>query len=272
VDESLGKEGKGLVVIDGEALAEPESYGNDRIFLSMRLNSEKLSSRLAGLVSAGHPHIQMSLDSPEMIGQQFFLWQVAVATAAHVLGINPFDQPDVELSKQKSRAFLGSDQVLDLKEALEGEALVLENEQALVFGSDLEISEGSVENAVVQFAQQAGSGAYVGLLAYLDENPATTEILQSLRLKIRGATQLATTVGFGPSYLHASGQLHKGGSARARFVVLTPSIDGSDSETARLLLAQAAGDIQALREKGRQVLRVQLKSDLKAALTVGHSV
>jgi transaldolase/glucose-6-phosphate isomerase len=266
VDESLGKQGKGLVVVDKESVTTPEKYGNDRIFVSMNLTNEKISSRLSGLVAEGHPHIQVTLDTPEMIGQQFFLWQMAVATAAHLLEINPFDQPDVELSKELSREFLSSDQALDLSGPLADETLLLETEQALVYGQGFSSDAQSLESMILEFAAQGGSGAYVALLAYLDENSTNTELLESLRMRVRNSSSLATTLDFGPSYLHASGQLHKGGNDRGQFVVMTSAMKESDSELARLLCAQAAGDIQALRSKGRSLLRVQLKTDLKSVM------
>jgi len=266
VDESLGKDGKGLVVIDGESITAPEKYGNDRLFVSLLVGGEKVSSRLAALEAEGHPHIEIRMDSCDMIGQQFFLWHIAVSTAAHVLEINPFDQPNVELSKKLSREFLNSESTLDLNLALSGEEVLHDDENVTLFGTSPLGNVSRLDETIVEFAEGAGSGAYAALLAYVDETNENEELLQALRLKTRNQTNLATTLGFGPSYLHASGQLHKGGPDKARFIVFTPSLEDSTTECAQLLCAQAAGDVHALRQSGRNVLRVQLKSTLRSAL------
>jgi transaldolase/glucose-6-phosphate isomerase len=265
VDESLGKNGKGLVVVDAEGLAAPTEYGNDRCFVSILASGETRSEKLDALIENGHPHLQIDMARPEMIGQLFFLWQIAVSTAGHLLKINPFDQANVEESKKKSREILAADQALKLEDALPGERLLGETDAFLVYGCEDLAQHDDLASGIIEYARGGGSGAYLALLAFLHENPSATESLQALRRRVRSATQIATSLGFGPSYLHASGQMHKGGIAQGRFVVFTDSLLQEDHGT-RLLNAQAAGDVLALRGQGRGVLRVHLKKGIAAAL------
>ena len=150
--------------------------------------------------------------------------------------------------------------------ALSGEEVLHDDENVTIFGTSALGTVSRLDETLVEVYERRRSGAYAALLAYVDETNETEELLQALRLKIRNQTHLATTLGFGPSYLHASGQLHKGGPDKARFVVFTPSLEDSTTECAQLLCAQAAGDVHALRQSGRDVLRVQLKSTLRSAL------
>ena len=266
VDESLGKSGRGMVVVDTEALGDIEEYGNDRVFVSIFDAADTLPEKLQALKEHGHPHLELKIPNTDMIGQMFFLWQIAVSTAGHFLGLNPFDQPNVEASKKKSKELLAAETDLQLSQALDGERLLGETEHFFLYGcEDLEAHTGLSEG-VIKFARNGGSGAYLSLLPYMAETPSTIELLQAMRRRVRNETQLATNLGFGPSYLHASGQLHKGGSPRGQFVVITESFDLKSPGT-RLLSSQAAGDVFALRDHGRRVLRVHLKSSLEEALS-----
>ena len=257
IAESTGKEGKGIVPVIGEHLGAPEVYGQDRLFVYLRLHGEDaLEAGLQALEKAGHPVLRIDLRDLYDIGAQFFLWELATAVAGHLLGINPFDQPNVESAKVRAREMVSA--YTDTGQLPEDRA---------------EPPEGKV---LAEFLSQAEAGDYVALQAYVQPTEATTSALQELRRKIRDRHRVATTVGYGPRFLHSTGQLHKGGGGGGLFVQFTnsrrrdaaiPDTAGKQESSvgfATLKMAQALGDKQALQDNQRRVIRIHLGRDVGA--------
>ncbi len=230
VAESTGKHGTGLLPVVGEPLGSSELYGGDRVFV-----------HLGPSARTPEPIVTAEFGGPEALGGQFFLWEMATALLGHLLGVNPFDQPDVESAKRATREVL--------REHDAGAAAAW-------------APPSLTSEALGEFVAQAAPGDYVAILAYLDPRPEVFAQLAALRRMLRDRTRCATTLGFGPRYLHSTGQLHKGDAGRGLFVVLTdtPTVDVAvpqDGDRSlsfrRLLHAQAAGDVRALAERGRRV-------------------
>jgi transaldolase / glucose-6-phosphate isomerase len=229
VAESTGKEGKGIVPVVGEPLAGPDVYGNDRVFVATGEHDG-----LDALENVGHPVVRLAYEDRAQIGGEFFRWEMATAVAGHVLGINPFDQPNVQEAKDATKKILASGKVEDP-------------------GFD----------DLGALLKEVGEGDYVAILAYLDRTSETEELLQRTRLAIRDRFRVATTIGFGPRYLHSTGQLHKGGPNNGVFIeVVDPDrpadvpIPGQPYTFGTLIDAQALGDLHSLRAAGRRVARV----------------
>ncbi|MEX2202863.1 MAG: bifunctional transaldolase/phosoglucose isomerase [Actinomycetota bacterium] len=230
IAESTGKESKGVVPIVGEPLAGPDVYGNDRVFVAIGDHDG-----LDALENIGHPVIRLAYEDREQIGGEFFRWEMATAVAGYVLGINPFDQPNVQEAKDATKQILASGKVEDP-------------------GFD----------DLGALLKEVGEGDYVAILAYLDRTSETEELLQRTRVAIRDRFRVATTVGFGPRYLHSTGQLHKGGPNNGVFIeVVDPErpadvpIPGQPYTFGTLIDAQALGDLRSLRAQGRRVARVK---------------
>ncbi len=274
--ESTGKEGKGLVPIAGEPLGQPSVYGTDRVFVWIRLRGEPdgdLEQRVEDLRAAGHPVITIQLDDRMDLAQEFFRWEVATATAGAILGINPFDQPNVQESKENTNRLLAL--VRDQGRLPEEEPDFREDPLSFT------IPEGgrTAGEALARFLGQAHPGDYLALMAYLTENPATNRALQNLRVRLRDRLRLATTVGYGPRFLHSTGQLHKGGPNTGLFLQLTadPSEDvavpGQPYTFGTFKAAQAQGDLEALRKHGRRVMRIHMGSNAaKGLAALEHAI
>jgi glucose-6-phosphate isomerase len=280
IAESTGKEGKGLVPVAGEALGEPSNYGGDRIFVHMRLASdsdEATALKLQRLEDAGHPVIRIELANKLDLAQEFFRWEVATATAGALLGINAFDQPNVQESKDNTKRLL---EQFHSKGKLPAEPDVLASE-GLEFYCDPETRSAlekrskaklSVESLLAGFLDQARPGDYAAILAYLERTPESERQLQSIRLGLRDSFRAATTLGFGPRFLHSTGQLHKGGPNTGLFLQITAAdsedlaIPGEPYTFSVLKQAQALGDLQSLESKKRRVLRVHLAKGARAGL------
>jgi transaldolase/glucose-6-phosphate isomerase len=261
IAESTGKDGKGIVPVADEPLGALGVYGNDRFFAVLLLegdSSTQLAAQVKALEAAGHPVAYIQLRQKTDLGQEFFRWEVAVAAAGAVLGIQPFNQPDVQLAKElakKAMAAAGS-------HAHAGA------------GADLVRAEdkSNLARAVNEWLSSVTPGDYVSIQAYLNPTSETWAALQRLRTKLRDRTQAATTLGFGPRFLHSTGQLHKGGPNTGVFlqIVDEPAEELPVPETsysfAQLIRAQAEGDYQALAQRGRRVLRVQLGRDTASGL------
>ena len=262
--ESLGKNGRGLIPIDGEPLGAPAVYGPDRVFVAMTLADEAvaLESDLAALEEAGHPVIKIRLRDPLDIGTEFYRWEIATATIGALLGVNPFDEPNVQESKDVTAKLLTAYRT---SRRLPEWAVDREEDGiALMTGAGtkpLTVAEGLGAHMAL-----AKPGDYLAFQAYLSPKPEMAEALQELRRMMRDKTKLAVTVGMGPRYLHSTGQLHKGGPPNGLFIQLTAddahdlAIPGEPYSFAVLKNAQALGDLQALRNKGRRVIRVHLGS------------
>lgn len=254
IAESTGKRGVAIIPIDGEPIAEPARYGADRAFVRLRLASAtdpELDRAAEALHAAGQPLITIHVAKPGRLGQEFFRWQMATAVAGSVLAINPFDQPDVEASKLKTRALTEA--------AARGQAIEVAAPRAS-------------EAALAGVRDQLKPGDYLAVLAYLDQNPVHEALLTRLRALIRDRHGVATCLGFGPRFLHSTGQAFKGGPDQCVVLHLTAR-EGPDLAIpdyplgfATVLAAQAEGDLQVLAERGRRHLHLDLGEDAEAGL------
>ncbi|MDD5723638.1 MAG: hypothetical protein PHY29_07870 [Syntrophales bacterium] len=273
--ESTGKEGRGILPVVGESLGLPEDYWNDRLFVYLRLAGDKeYEKTLADLERAGHPVVTINLEDRYDLGGQFFLWEMATAVAGWRMGIDPFNQPDVESVKALARRMV--DEYKE-KGAFPEEEPSLVDGDIMVFGGPVSGNSGST---LVSFIGEGiTDGAYIALQAYLQPGPRTDRALQHLRMCLRDRFRIATTVGYGPRFLHSTGQLHKGDAGRGLFVQFTadnamdvPIPDDPGSFTSSMTFgllkkAQAAGDWEALQDAGRQVVRFHLGTDIIDGLT-----
>ncbi|MEO6131225.1 MAG: glucose-6-phosphate isomerase [Saprospiraceae bacterium] len=278
IAESTGKEGKGLIPVVGESLGHPEEYGPDRIFVNLCLNhddSKEASLKTNALEAAGHPVIRITMDDKVDLGSEYYRWEVATAIAGLVMKINPFDQPNVEESKQNTKLILE-------KWNKEGSFKISAREYIV---DDFHIYEGHRENpsqiksannvggVVNQFTAQAKTNDYIAMLPYFMMNDHRENVLQAWREKMRDELKVATTLLNGPRYLHSTGQLHKGGPDTGLFIILVGeheadlAIPGSTFGFAILHEAQALGDFQSLDDKGRRVIYINLGADIDAGLS-----
>jgi transaldolase/glucose-6-phosphate isomerase len=270
VAESTGKAGKGIVPIVGEPLAEPDRYGTDRMFVLVTLDDAAAPAlaelaELADLASAleglGHPVVRIGLSDVYELGGEFMRWEVATAAAGMILEIDPFDQPNVQESKDATRELLDyfrRDGVLPLPPAIVSEPGLAASADATVLGD----TPVSVDGALRALLMSIGPGDYFATLAYLPQDPDAEAALQRLRTTVRDGLGTATTVGFGPRFLHSTGQLHKGGPTTGVFLQLTAGprrdlpIPGWPESFGTLIAAQALGDLRSLQARGRRVLRL----------------
>lgn len=279
VAESTGKNGKALIPLEGETLGTPDVYGNDRVFIDLRLKDDTDDTRetvLAALEAAGHPVIHIALTSPAHIGQEFFRFSIATAVAGAVIGVNPFDQPDVEAAKIKAR---------ELTAAFEKSG-TLPAETAAATDGSIGIYTDPANADALRKAGAAGNlaswlkahlariqpGDYMAALAYLDRDDANIAALQSIRMAIRDSKHVATCVGFGPRFLHSTGQAYKGGPNNGVFLQITadpaPDLDvpGQRISFGVIEAAQARGDFDVLAERGRRALRLHIAGDVATGL------
>jgi transaldolase / glucose-6-phosphate isomerase len=274
IAESTGKEGKGIVPVAGEPLGPPSVYGDDRLFVSIavgKLDSET-EVKLRALEAAGHPVIYRTLTDLYDLGEEFFLWEIATAFAGYRLGINPFDQPNVQESKDATKELLE-------KFATEGklnEQPVLASDGTLTVHADdktvTALPSSSVLDALHAHLARAGAGDYIALLDYIEETPENESIIQQMRTHLRDTTRCATTTGYGPRFLHSTGQLHKGGPDTGVFIQVTAPdrtdlpIPNQPYTFSILKQAQALGDFRSLSSRGRRAIRVDLGADTTAGL------
>jgi transaldolase/glucose-6-phosphate isomerase len=250
IAESTGKEGKGIIPIAGEPLAVPASYGDDRLFVSISVRDSSENPQLKALEAAGHPVVYRWLNDVYDLGAEFFIWEMATAFAGWRLGINPFDQPNVQESKDATKALL---EKYKSEGKLPEQAASASDGQLTVYGGgELVSSAESIYAALRAHCAQIKPGDYVALLAYIEETPKTEAALQGIRISVRDATQAATTMGYGPRFLHSTGQLHKGGPDSGVFIQITAPdkvdfpIPGEPYTFSILKDAQALGDFQSL--------------------------
>ena len=279
IAESTGKNGKGLIPIDGEPAGATQAYGNDRVFVSLSLAGEQNAggdAMLAALEQAGHPVIRIEQRSVAHIGQEFFRFEIATAIAGAVIGINPFDQPDVEASKIKTReltaAFERSGILPDETPVCASNSIKLYTDEANAAALRGLGADGGVESWLrAQFARIA-PGDYFAMLAYIERNTAHAARLQKLRLALRERYHVATAVEFGPRFLHSTGQAYKGGPDSGVFLQITSDdaedlpIPGHRSSFGIVKAAQARGDFGVLTERGRRALRLHLNGDTGSGL------
>jgi glucose-6-phosphate isomerase len=273
VAESTGKEGRGILPVVGEAPAPPSVYGDDRLFVHVQQEGDSShDAALAEFQAAGHPTVHMTIHDRYDLGRQFFVWELATAVAAVRLEINPFDQPNVESAKQRAKELVAT----YAKEGkLPEEEPTLRADGIELYG---EVAAGRMAEALRAFIGSGTEGGYLALHAYLEPTPATDRALSGLATAIRERTRLATTVGYGPRFLHSTGQLHKGDAGRGLFIQLTandaqdvpipddPAVAGSPISFRVLTEATVRGDARALREAGRRVARFHLGDDAVAGL------
>jgi len=262
IAESTGKEGKGILPVAGESLGDPSVYASDRLFVSLSLGDvdEQTNRKLDALSAAGHPVARRRLDDVYDLASEFFVWEFATACAGWRLGINPFDQPDVQLAKQAT-----SDVLLTFKQQkqLPGVKEVAKDDLLTLF-DDKGSANNSVDTVLADHLAQVKPGDYVAVLAYIEETPETQLLLQQLQTRLRDKTHCAATTGYGPRYLHSTGQLHKGGPNTGVFIEITADDDGDlpipgeGYSFSVLKRAQALGDFRALAGKNRRVLGVDL--------------
>jgi transaldolase/glucose-6-phosphate isomerase len=274
VAESTGKQGKGLIPIDNEPLGDPQVYGKDRVFVQIEMgNSDASAGKLDALAKGGHPIIRVHLNDKYQLGQSFFLFEMAIAMAGAVIGINPFDQPDVEAAKVKAR------QLTDAYERSGGttqEKPVFSHDGIAVYAGNNNAVVLRGANTLAQTMKaHLGSlhdGDYFALLAFLQHDEQSKRTLQDTRLRVRDTKRVATCLEFGPRYLHSTGQAYKGGPNSGVFVEITCdhpddlNIPGRKATFALVEKAQALGDLAVLNERGRRALRVHLK-DSQSGLT-----
>ena len=265
VAESLGKEGRGILPVDLEPLGEPAVYAQDRVFVHLRLRGREASHQerlLAELDEAGHPVITITMDDPLELGGEFLRWEIAVAAAGAVLGVDPFDQPNVQESKDNTRAVL--------RQFRRGGELA--EEQTGDVEESYYAGQAGLPAALKGFLGGAQPGDYVAIQAYLPPQSRTWRQLQEIRAVVRDRTRVATTLGYGPRFLHSTGQHHKGGPGTGLFLQLTCEdrtdvvIPGEPYTFGVLKRAQALGDLQALRDHDRRVFHVSMGEDVAAGL------
>ena len=271
IAESTGKEGKGLIPIAGEAVGPPEVYGNDRLFVQLVISPsaalptsgrEDSDDRLKALADAGHPVVTLKMSEPIALGAEFFRWEFAIAVAGAILGINVFDQPNVQEAKDLTKQVLAEGKLPTVGEGIRWAG-----------------QQGSTLDAAVQaMLKQIEPGDYVALLAYIAPTAVHDDALNAIRLAIRDKYHVATTVGYGPRYLHSTGQLHKGGPNTGVFLEVVGddpndiAIPGESFTFGVLKQAQGLGDFQALRNHGRRVLRVQVREVAQGLVKIGQAV
>ncbi|AHJ62680.1 Glucose-6-phosphate isomerase [Granulibacter bethesdensis] len=275
--ESTGKQGKGLIPVADEPLLDPGTYGNDRFFAYIALKDGEDAEQaafVAALEKAGHPVARLTVPSALHIGQEFFRWEIATAVAGAILDINPFDQPDVEASKIKTRELTASvEKTGSLPEEKpfftgEGIALYADPRNAAAFGTP-----ASLAAALKIHFDRIGSGDYAALLAYIEHTEAHEAAMQDIRAQILNAKHVATCLGFGPRFLHSTGQAYKGGPNSGVFLQITTEdaqdqpVPGQSYGFSIVKAAQARGDFDVLAERGRRALRVHFTSGVESGLS-----
>jgi transaldolase/glucose-6-phosphate isomerase len=267
--ESTGKQGRGLIPLASEPLAGPEAYGDDRFFAYLELEGRADPAQrdaVAALAQAGHPVARMVLKDVWAIGEEFFRWEIATAVAGAIIGIDPFDQPDVEASKDKTRALT---EQYEQSRTLPTDEPVFREDGIALYADPRNAGELGRNNTLGGYLKshfdRVHPGDYVAFLAYVERNPAHTDTLTEVRTFIRDQTHAATCVGFGPRFQHSTGQAYKGGPNSGVFLQITCDdaadidVPGHDYSFGIVKAAQARGDLEVLVERGRRALRVHLK-------------
>ena len=278
--ESTGKQGKGIIPVDREAVGAPDVYGNDRVFAYLRLETApdaQQDAKVAAIEKAGHPVVRIAVVDTYDLGQEFFRWEIATAVAGSVIGINAFNQPDVEASKVATRNLTSE---YEKTGSLPAEKPILEDKGVKLFAddknaADLAKAAGSNKSLTGYLKAHLGrikAGDYFALLGYIQMNEPHEESLQAIRHLIRDKKHVATCLGFGPRFLHSTGQAYKGGPNSGVFLQVTCDdahelpVPGQKYTFGIVKAAQARGDFQVLAERGRRALRIHLGADLESGL------
>jgi transaldolase/glucose-6-phosphate isomerase len=269
IAESTGKNGRALIPVDDEPLGTPEVYGADRVFVHLTLTGDRdlaQESSVEALENAGHPVVRIEVRSPDHLGQEFFRWEIATAIAGALIGINPFDQPDVEASKVKTRELTNA---YEKSGALPPESPIFSGEGIEIYTDEKNaeaLRRAGAGDDLLSWIKvhlsRAGAGDYVALLAYIQRNGEHIARLREMRTAIRDAHHVATCVGFGPRFLHSTGQAYKGGPNSGVFLQITTAhpdalaIPGYRADFGTVEAAQARGDMGVLVERDRRVMRI----------------
>jgi transaldolase/glucose-6-phosphate isomerase len=277
--ESTGKSGKGLIPVDRERLGKPEVYGNDRVFAYLRLDSapdQAQDAAVTRLENAGQPVVRIAVEQEYSLGEEFFRWETATAVAGSVLGINPFDQPDVEAAKIAARKLTAE---YEMQGSLPPQAPMFESGGLGLFADPKNAQalrkaakEESLAGYLKAHLDRVEVGDYFAVLAFIEMNEAHEAALQGIRHDVRDAKRVATCLGFGPRFLHSTGQAYKGGPNSGVFLQITCDdasdlpVPGQKYTFGVVKAAQARGDFQVLADRGRRALRVHLGPDVKAGL------
>ena len=283
--ESTGKEGKGLIPVDLEQVGAPEVYGNDRVFAHIRLTSAPDAAQDASveaLARAGQPVVRIAVADIYDLGQEFFRWQIATAVAGSIMGIHPFNQPDVEASKVATRKLTAE---YEKTGKLPAETPIFEEQGITVFTDDKNAAalkqgaggDQSLAGYLKAHLNRLGAGDYCALLAYVERNDTHQQLLQAMRHAVRDTKRVTTCLGFGPRFLHSTGQAYKGGPNTGVFIQITCD-DGADLPVPGqkytfgvVKAAQARGDFEVLAARHRRALRVHLGPDVRAGLATLHA-
>ena len=276
IAESTGKIGKGIIPVDREKLAKPAAYANDRVFAYLRLGNETNKAQEAAvnaLERAGHPVLRIVLANKYDLGQEFFRWEIATAVAGSILGINPFNQPDVEASKIETRKLTGE---YEANGKLPAETPFFAVNGIKLFADEKNIAVlkngGKLADVLRAHLSRIGPGDYFAVLGYITMNPQNERALQGIRHQVRDAKKVATCLGFGPRFLHSTGQAYKGGPNSGVFLQITCDdaadlpVPGQKYTFGVVKAAQARGDFAVLAERGRRALRVHLGKNVKGDL------
>jgi len=259
IAESLGKKGKGIVPVVDEPQAPIECYGRDRVFINITFDNDGCNETqqfVERIAAKGFPVLDFNLENKPSLGRELFRWEIAVAAAGSVFRVNPFDQPDVQRSKQFTRNAMekdGAEKIKDIR------TYSFENQD-------------NIKQAIRGLLHGAEDNNYISLQTYLQKTSKINQELEEIRLQLIKKTHLATTLGYGPSFLHSSGQLHKGGKDIGLYIQLVDDpnfelqVPETDYSFLSMIKAQSAGDYQALREKGRQVIRINLGESAEASV------
>lgn len=276
IAESTGKVGKGIIPVDRERLGKPSAYGNDRVFAYLRLASKSNKAQdaaVAALEKAGHPVVRITLPNVHSLGQEFFRWEIATAVAGSIIGINAFNQPDVEASKVETRKLTSE---YETTGKLPPEVPFFESSGIQLFADEKNVAaiHGGLNLAAVLKTHlcRIGPGDYFAVLGYIPMNAENEKALQGIRHTVRDKKKVATVLGFGPRFLHSTGQAYKGGPNSGVFLQITCDdakdlpVPGQKYTFGVVKAAQARGDFAVLAERGRRALRIHLGKNLKPAL------
>ncbi len=276
IAESTGKQGKGIIPVDREKLAKPEAYGSDRVFAYLRLETKpdkKQDAAVKALEKHGLPVVRISVKNTYNLGQEFFRWEIATAVAGSIIGINSFNQPDVEASKIETRKLTGE---YEKTGKLPPESPFLETEGIKLYADEKNTAalknSRTLADALKFHLDRINARDYFGVLAYITMNQQNEDALQAIRHQVRDDKKAATVLGFGPRFLHSTGQAYKGGPNSGVFLQITCDdkidlpVPGQKYTFSVVKAAQARGDFAVLSERGRRALRIHIGKNVKADL------
>ena len=276
IAESTGKEEKGMIPVEGEPLGEPRVYGHDRVFAYLRYVDEpdpEQDAQIKALQAAGHPVVRIDVADVMNLGQEVFRWEVATATAGALMEVNAFDQPNVQESKDFTRSYL---EEFKKKGSLPQDPPVVVDGDVRIFADAANqralSGASSLDEILAAHLARVHAGDYVALNAYVERTPAVHAAFQRMRTQVRDAKQVATTVGYGPRFLHSTGQLHKGGPNTGVFIQITAGeredlmIPGEPYSFGTLAAAQALGDMKSLTMRHRRVIRIHVGVDVESGV------